>query len=82
MKLWSKEIPKPWHSLADISNSNLLTRKLSISSSSDNSVTSFISHPEPAPDEDTPTTANLMITEPHLWSRLKILYSFEYKEKL
>lgn len=32
-------------------------------------------------NEDTPTLCSLVINEPHVWSRLKIIYSFEYNGK-
>lgn len=69
--LWSHDSPKPWESIHSISQLE----------KADEEEQMVVAHVDKNMDEDTPTGASIMITEPHVWSRLKIIYSFEYNGK-
>ena len=70
MNLWTNEKPRPMECIADITQLSSKPRHIMP-----------LLHHEPPINEDTPTAASLMISEPHVWSRLKIIYSFEYSGK-
>ena len=71
--LWTSDSPRPGLSLHDI----CIAEK---ENQNENFLRTFYHH-EKNMDEDTPTVASLLNTEPHVWSRLKIIYSFEYSGK-
>lgn len=68
MKCWSLDTPQPWNSLSDVAST-------SSTASNEGSKTAMGRQL----DEDTPTLGLILNSEPHIWSRLKIIYSFEYK---
>lgn len=78
MALWSSDSPAPWKSISDVSA--VTDDTLSSPSKSSVLTSSFLNYELPM-NEDTPTLCSLVINEPHVWSRLKIIYSFEYNGK-
>ena len=88
--LWSHQVPKPWKSTSDIAATSpglfqnnivdvksptiggrpLMSSTMATTYDNDRNL-----------DEDTPTVTGVMIAEPPVWSRLKIIYSFEYNGK-
>lgn len=79
MKAWSSDIPKPWNSLSDISKVKTESDKGRTTPSEEDPPSPTSSPNERQIDEDTPTLGCILNSEPHIWSRLKIIYSFEYK---
>ena len=88
MKPWSSDIPSPWNSLSDVTASPPMTTTAMTTDDDDQMVTShsqqhtthqYTNTMDRNINEDTPTMCCLLNSEPHIWSRLKIIYSFEYK---
>ena len=73
-QMWSNEVPRPWSNLRSIAN-------LSLKDDSKKRAEENASTIERLIEEDTPTIGTLIVTEPHLWSRFRIVYSFEYNNK-
>ncbi|XP_002164264.2 uncharacterized protein LOC100199160 isoform X1 [Hydra vulgaris] len=74
-QMWSNEVPKPWSNLRSITNQSLKEDSKKRLEETASTIERLI-------EEDTPTIGTLLVTEPHLWSRFRIVYSFEYNNKV
>lgn len=83
--LWPHQAPKPWKTTWDVAHQerndteSQPTDERHFQMSPTSSLVTFQN--ERNFYEDTPTVTSVMIAEPPVWSRLKIIYSFEYNMK-